>query len=94
MSGKPWHTDRWFVSPWNYLPEATRGFQFAERIQIHDLTLNPRLRSQDPPGVGFSTLPELGKGQVQPGNSCPGCRDGLISPSPEVPVPEGAADGP
>jgi isopropylmalate/homocitrate/citramalate synthase len=39
MSGKPWHTDRWFVSPWNYLPEATRGFQFAERVQIHDLTL-------------------------------------------------------
>ena len=35
----PWHTDQWFVSPWNYLPEATQGFRFADQIQIHDLTL-------------------------------------------------------
>ena len=34
-----WHTDKWFVSPWNYLPESTEGFQFADQIQIHDLTL-------------------------------------------------------
>ena len=39
MSATPWHTDKWFVSPWNYLPEATEGFQFADEIQVHDLTL-------------------------------------------------------
>jgi isopropylmalate/homocitrate/citramalate synthase len=27
------------VSPWNYLPEATEGFRFADQIQVHDLTL-------------------------------------------------------
>jgi isopropylmalate/homocitrate/citramalate synthase len=35
----PWHTDRWFVSPWNYLPEVTEGLGFPEKIEIHDLTL-------------------------------------------------------
>jgi isopropylmalate/homocitrate/citramalate synthase len=35
----PWHTDRWFVSPWNYLPEVTAAFRFPDKIQIHDLTL-------------------------------------------------------
>jgi len=38
-SETPWNTDKWFVSPWNYLPEATEGFQFADQIQVHDLTL-------------------------------------------------------
>jgi isopropylmalate/homocitrate/citramalate synthase len=30
-TGQPWHTDKWFVSPWNYLPEVTKNF--------HDLTV-------------------------------------------------------
>ena len=39
MTAQPWHTDQWFVSPWNYLPEVTDSFQFPEKIEIHDLTL-------------------------------------------------------
>jgi len=39
MSPTPWHTDQWFVSPWNYLPEVTASLHFPEKIQIHDLTL-------------------------------------------------------
>jgi hypothetical protein len=35
----PWQTDRWFVSPWNYLEETTRGFAFPKRIQFHDVCL-------------------------------------------------------
>lgn len=35
----PWHTDRWFVSPWNYLEETTRGFAFPKRIRFHDVCL-------------------------------------------------------
>ena len=35
----PWHTDRWFVSPWNYLEETTRGFAFPQRIKFHDVCL-------------------------------------------------------
>lgn len=36
---EPWKTDRWFSSPWNYLPEVTAGFQIPAEVQIHDVTL-------------------------------------------------------
>ena len=39
MTNTPWHTDQWFVSPWNFLPEVTSVFQFPDKIEIHDLTL-------------------------------------------------------
>ena len=28
---EPWKTDKWFISPWNYLPEATKNYNFAPR---------------------------------------------------------------
>lgn len=36
---RPWKTDKWYVSPWNYFDEVTKGFSFAPRIKIHDMTL-------------------------------------------------------
>lgn len=39
MTDQPWKTDQWFSSPWNYLPEVTKGFNFPEKIEIHDVTL-------------------------------------------------------
>jgi isopropylmalate/homocitrate/citramalate synthase len=39
MTNTPWHTDKWFVSPWNFLPEITSNFHFPEKIEVHDLTL-------------------------------------------------------
>ena len=36
---QPWHTQQWFVSPWNYLPEVTGAFHFPEKIEVHDLTV-------------------------------------------------------
>jgi isopropylmalate/homocitrate/citramalate synthase len=35
----PWHTDRWFTSPWNHDPEVADGLRMPERIEIHDVTL-------------------------------------------------------
>jgi isopropylmalate/homocitrate/citramalate synthase len=35
----PWHTNQWFTSPWNFVPEVREGFQFAEKIEFHDITL-------------------------------------------------------
>ena len=35
----PWHTDKWFVSPWNYLPEVMEGAQFPKRVKFHDVCL-------------------------------------------------------
>src|SRR6266446_8854457 len=35
----PWKTDKWFISPWPYLPEITKKYSFAPHIKIHDVTL-------------------------------------------------------
>ena len=35
----PWQTDRWFVSPWNYLDEVLQGTQFPKRVKFHDVCL-------------------------------------------------------
>ena len=32
-------TDMWYVSPWDYYPEVTKDFEFADKIKIHDVTL-------------------------------------------------------
>jgi isopropylmalate/homocitrate/citramalate synthase len=36
---EPWKTDKWFISPWNYLPEVTKNYGFPATIKIHDVTL-------------------------------------------------------
>ena len=36
---QPWKTDKWFISPWNYLPEVTKAYAFRDNIKIHDVTL-------------------------------------------------------
>jgi isopropylmalate/homocitrate/citramalate synthase len=36
----PWHTDRWFTSPWNHDDEVARTWaDMPDEIQIHDVTL-------------------------------------------------------
>jgi isopropylmalate/homocitrate/citramalate synthase len=39
VADQPWKTDQWFSSPWNYLPEVTEGFNFPDKVEIHDVTL-------------------------------------------------------
>jgi len=36
---KPWKTEKFFTSPWNYLPEVRDQLHFPENIKIHDVTL-------------------------------------------------------
>jgi isopropylmalate/homocitrate/citramalate synthase len=36
---QPWKTDKWFVSPWNHLPEVRQTYNFPKTIKIHDVTL-------------------------------------------------------
>jgi isopropylmalate/homocitrate/citramalate synthase len=36
---QPWKTDKWFTSPWCYLPEVRRNDAFPPGIKIHDVTL-------------------------------------------------------
>lgn len=36
---QPWKKDKWFTSPWNFLPEITKNFSFPKQIKIHDVSL-------------------------------------------------------
>ena len=36
---EPWKTDKWFSSPWSYLPEVQQQYTFAPNLKIHDVTL-------------------------------------------------------
>ncbi len=36
---QPWHTEQWFTSPWNHMPEVREQLSFADSIKIHDITL-------------------------------------------------------
>lgn len=38
-TAQPWKGDSWFVSPWNFVSEVTRGFKPPSRLRIHDVTL-------------------------------------------------------
>jgi isopropylmalate/homocitrate/citramalate synthase len=36
---QPFKTDKWFTSPWCYLPEVKKDEHFAPKVKIHDVTL-------------------------------------------------------
>jgi isopropylmalate/homocitrate/citramalate synthase len=37
--GQPWKSDKYFVSPLNYVEDVTRGFRIPKKVKIHDVTL-------------------------------------------------------
>ncbi|MEO8422539.1 MAG: pyruvate carboxyltransferase [Actinomycetota bacterium] len=39
MTDEPWKSDRWFSSPWNFLPEIRDGLSLPSSVQVHDVTL-------------------------------------------------------
>jgi isopropylmalate/homocitrate/citramalate synthase len=39
MTEEPWKSDRWFSSPWNFLPEIRDGLSLPGAVQVHDVTL-------------------------------------------------------
>jgi isopropylmalate/homocitrate/citramalate synthase len=39
VTDEPWKSDRWFSSPWNFLPEIRDGLSLPASVQVHDVTL-------------------------------------------------------
>ena len=39
MPRKPWKSDKFFVSPWNYAQEVTEGLALPRKVAFHDITL-------------------------------------------------------
>ena len=39
MTAEPWRSDRWFSSPWNFLPEIRDQLSLPSSVQVHDVTL-------------------------------------------------------
>lgn len=52
MSSEPWKTDRWFSSPWNFLPEVLSGISLPDTVKVHDVTLRD---GEQQAGVVFRT---------------------------------------
>lgn len=52
QSTRPWHTEDWFVSPWNFLPEVTEDFRAPDQVRIHDITLRD---GEQQAGIIFTT---------------------------------------
>jgi len=39
MKNEPWKSDKWFVSPFNYVEEVRKKLKLPDRVVIHDTTL-------------------------------------------------------
>jgi isopropylmalate/homocitrate/citramalate synthase len=39
VADEPWKTEKWFSSPWNYLPEVLESVRPPTSVQVHDVTL-------------------------------------------------------
>ena len=56
MATEPWHTERWFTSPWNFLDEIRGELDLPESLQVHDVTLRD---GEQQAGVVFTTDDKL-----------------------------------
>jgi len=84
---EPWKSDKWFSSPWNYLPEITENFVINPELQVHDVTLRD---GEQQAGIEFSAddkvriaaaLAEAGVHRIEAGLPA-------VSPSDEAAVRE------
>src|ERR687891_1809187 len=87
MSEGPWHTDRWFTSPWNFLPEIREELDLPPAVQVHDVTLRD---GEQQAGVVFTKDDKLRIAEALAEAGVPRIEAGLpaVSPADDVAVRE------
>src|SRR3990170_1562956 len=79
MTGEPWHTDRWFTSPWNFLPEVRDDLELPGSVQVHDVTLRD---GEQQAGVVFTKDDKLRIAEALAEAGVPRIEGGLPAVSP------------
>ncbi len=87
MSEGPWHTDRWFTSPWNFLPEIRETLDLPASVQVHDVTLRD---GEQQAGVVFTKDDKLRIAEALAEAGVPRIEAGLpaVSPADDAAVRE------
>ena len=72
-SETPWKTDKWYTSPWNFIPEVRADMKFSPNIQFHDVSLRDGeqqaglIFNKDQKVVIAEKLAELGIKRIEAG---------------------------
>lgn len=87
MTQEPWHTDRWFTSPWNFLPEVRDDLSLPSSVQVHDVTLRD---GEQQAGVVFTKDDKLRIAEALAEAGVPRIEAGLpaVSPADDAAVRE------
>lgn len=87
MSDEPWHTERWFTSPWNFLPDVRNDLSLPASVQVHDVTLRD---GEQQAGVVFTKDDKLRIAEALAKAGVPRIEAGLpaVSPADDAAVRE------
>ena len=51
MNSTPWRNEQWYTSHWNFNPELTKSYKFADKVQFRDVSLRD---GEQQPGLLFN----------------------------------------